>query len=95
MADILGKIAFYKTSEGGRKSAISADWLGCIFEFEGEYFDCRLILEGIGLLEPGARATIPIAFLNPQLIKPNLKVGSRFTLWEGKTIAEGEVVEIF
>jgi hypothetical protein len=53
-----------------------------------------LLLDEIGPLEPGAKATVPILFLRPDLIKDRLHIGSRFTLWEMGTIAEGVVKEI-
>jgi len=60
----------------------------------GELFDCRLLLEETGSLTPGAKATVPVIFLRPDLIKARLQVGSRFTLWKMGTIAEGVVQEI-
>ncbi len=66
----------------------------CPLEFEGEKFDCGLHLEESGPLSPGSEATIPITFLFPELVKPRLQVGSRFTLWEMRTIAEGVVEQI-
>ena len=92
--DIIASVRFYSTAEGGRTKPTAPDKFGCPFEFEGEKFDCRLLLEKSGALGPGAQASVPIIFLCPELIKPRLKVGSRFTLWEMRTIAEGIVEEI-
>jgi hypothetical protein len=39
-------------------------------------------------------ATVPITLLFPALIKPRLKAGSLFTLWELRTIAEGVVEQV-
>lgn len=83
--DIIAKVRFYTAEEGGRKSPTPSDVFRCPLEFEGEKFDCALLLEGIGSLAPGATATVPIVFLFPEYIKPRLHPGSRFTLWERGT----------
>jgi hypothetical protein len=92
--DIMASLRLYTTAEGGRKGPTPPDKLGCPFEFQGELFDCRLLLDETGPLAPGAKATVPILFLRPDLIKDRLQIGSRFTLWEMGTIAEGVVKEI-
>jgi hypothetical protein len=92
--DIIVTVRFYTAEEGGRKGPTPPDLFGCPFEFEGKLFDCRLLLNEVGALAPGATAKVPVAFLCPELIKPRLKVGTRFTLWELGTIAEGVVEQI-
>lgn len=92
--DIIVSLQFYTTAEGGRKEPLPPEKFGCPFEFQGELFDCRLLLEETGCLTPGTQATVPVIFLRPDLIKARLKVGSRFTLWEMGTIAEGVVKKI-
>jgi len=87
-------VRFYTAQEGGRTHITPPNLFKCPLEFEGEKFDCGLHLEESGPLAPGANATIPITLVFPHLIKPRLKIGSRFTLWELKTIAEGIVQEI-
>jgi len=91
--DIMASLRLYTTVEGGRKGPTPPDKLDCPFEFQGELFDCRLLLDKTGPLEPGAKATVPILFLRPDFIKDRLQIGSRFTLWEMGTIAEGVVKE--
>ncbi|MGD0580120.1 MAG: hypothetical protein ABSC08_14460 [Bryobacteraceae bacterium] len=92
--DIIASVRFYPPDEGGRRVATAPRLFKCPLEFEGAKFDCGLHLEESGPLAPGATATVPITLLYPALIKPRLKVGSRFTLWEMRTIAEGVVEEI-
>jgi hypothetical protein len=55
------------------------------FEYEGEKFNCGLLLEQTGPLEPGAHAVVPIEFPRPDLIVPRLQPGSRFGIWELRT----------
>ncbi len=92
--DIIASVQFYPTEKGGRKGPTPPDIFRSPLEFEGEMFDCVLFLDESGPLAPGASATVPIKFLCPELIKPRLKVGSRFKLWEMRTIAEGVVEQI-
>ena len=92
--DIIATVRFYSTEAGGRKGPTPPNMFGCPLEFEGEMFDCRLVLNEAGSLAPGATAEVPIAFLYPELIKQRLRVGSQFTLWDGRTVADGVVEEI-
>ena len=92
--DIIATVRFYATEAGGRKVPTPPDVFRCPLEFKGEMFDCGLLLNEIGSLAPGATARVPLMFLFPKLIKPRLRLGSRFTLWEMRTIAEGVVEQI-
>ncbi len=42
---------------------------------------------------PGESFAAQLKFLAPELVKPWLRPGVHFTLWEGKTIAIGKVME--
>jgi hypothetical protein len=93
-ADIIAQVHLYPTGSGGRKGATPPDKFGCPLEYEGSMFDCRLLLDEVGSLNPGDTQTVPIVFLNPDLILGRLRPGSRFTLWELRTIGEGIVKEV-
>jgi hypothetical protein len=92
--DIIASLRFLSTEEGGRKGPTPPGIFRCLLEFEGAKFDCGLHLEGTGPLAPGVAAVVPITLLFPALIKPRLKVGSRFELREIATIATGVVIEV-
>jgi hypothetical protein len=92
--DIVATVRFYPVEAGGRKGATPPDKLGCLFEFEGEKYDCRLLFNEVGALSPGGTGRVPIVFLHPELVKQRLQVGSRFTLWELRTIGEGIVEQV-
>jgi len=92
--DIIASVRFYPTEQGGRKGPTPTQMFRCPLEFEGEKYDCGLHLEKSGPIKPGMVATIPITLLRPDLIKPRLKIGSRFTLWERGAFAEGVVDQI-
>ncbi|MGD0617806.1 MAG: hypothetical protein ABSB67_09115 [Bryobacteraceae bacterium] len=88
--DVIAEVWLYRTEDGGRKSPTPPDRWGCIFQHEGEDFDCRLLLAGRAIA-PGDRANVAIKFLRPDLIKSRLAVGSRFKLREGRIIGEGVI----
>lgn len=92
--DLIARIHLFPTLEGGRQGPTPSDKFGCPLEFNGEYFDCLLLLGETGSLWPGQEAVVPIKFLNPDLVKHLLKQGDKFYLWEGKRIAEGEVEKL-
>lgn len=95
--DIVARITFLTAERGGKRHAIpaTADQYRCPMFFAGEGFDCALLLHAIDhAISPGSTIELPIKFLCPWLIKPRLRVGDRFTLWEMGTIADGEVLQI-
>jgi len=81
-------------AEGGRRTVLTAEQYGCPLGFEGEYYECRVDLSTVGPLAPGGRARVPIRFFHPELVVPRLAPGASFTLWEGKTIGRGKVVDV-
>ena len=92
--DIIAKIHFYKTEENGRKGPITVNIFRCPAEINGDKFDCAVIIGENKSITPGDTVTIPVAFLSSKIVRPMLKVGSRFTLWSLGTIADCVVEEI-
>ena len=93
--DIIALLTLYQTDKGGRKGATPPDRFACLLELDGEYFDCRLLLDEVGALSPGQTATIPIKLLSPELLRGHLHVSQEFYLWDGHRIADGKVLETF
>jgi hypothetical protein len=92
--DSIVRVHFFPTEEGGRKGPTPPKVFRCIFDYEGELFDCGLLLDDSGPLVPGETRIVSLVFLFPQYIKHRLSPGSRFSLREAKPIGEGEVLEI-
>jgi hypothetical protein len=92
--DIVVDVRFYATSEGGRHEPTTDRHFSCPFRFEGELFDCLLLLEKTGPIRPGQRAVVPIKFLRPDVIKDMLSTGQRFQLWDMRPFAEGQIIEV-
>jgi len=88
------RVRLLATDEGGRGGAITGPRYGCPLMINEKGFDCRLLLQDSDILEPGNAYEVGVKFLNRELAIPELKVGMQVTLWEGKTIAVGEVSAI-
>ena len=93
-ADVIATIYFLKTEEGGRAGPTPIKQFRCALKFEGELFDSMLFLDHVGRVAPGQTVQVPIIFLCPDLIKPRLKQGSIFMMWEIRDIARGTVDEV-
>jgi hypothetical protein len=95
--DILAEVYLFPTESGGRSEPLhsSLQYFGCPIEFEGEMFDVRFDLsEKASGLMPGTTAELNAKFLSPELIKPRLKVGDEFRLWDGKFFGKGKVLSV-
>lgn len=92
--DIIARVTMYSSQVCGR-STIPAVRYGCPLFIEGQGFDCRLLLDQVGHgLEAGVEVEVPIKFLYLDLVRELLRPGVRFTLWEAKNFAEGEIVTV-
>jgi hypothetical protein len=91
---ITAKISLLTTEKGGRQNSVITDKLHCMFDLNGELFDCRISLLGVGSLHPGQSAELPISFLSPQTVIPKLKIGTQFKLREMRIIGEGMVTSL-
>jgi hypothetical protein len=93
--DAIVKVYFLTSEDGGRKHAImlSGKHYGCVVQINGDGYDCR-VLQRDGALELGKTYEVPIKFLSPKVARPRFHAGNEITLWEGRVIAVGIVVEI-
>lgn len=92
--DVIVDIEWLLPNDRNHHTLIASGAYGCPIRFEDEYFDCRIDLSAVGALSPGGSIRAPLKFASPHLIVPRLRVGSRFTLWEEKTIGHGNVVAL-
>ena len=92
--EIVSEIRFLGTEQGGRQGPTEADWDGCPMQIGEAFHDCRLDLSEHGPISPGETIRLPITFVEPSLVHGRLWPGVAFTLWEGKTVAEGRVVSM-
>jgi hypothetical protein len=96
-ADAIIEIRFKTTSEGGRTMPIGLSkvpFYACPLLANEQAFDCRIFLDG-KLLELGKIYELPVKFMNSEFALSLLSVGEHLTLWEGKEVADGKILEIF
>ena len=93
--DIIAKIRFRTTAEGGRNGPILTDTLRGMFVLGSEVFDCLLMLGEIGTVHLGETVTVPMRFLVADLLRGRLEPGSKFHLRDYRVIADGEVESVF
>jgi hypothetical protein len=93
-AHIVAELALFPTEHGGRTGPTPQHLFTVPFVYEGERFNCGLLLDECGPLSPGAHVLVPIQFLRPELIVPRLQKGSKFEIWELRIIGKGVVQEI-
>ena len=100
---IFARITLRPSAQGGRSGPIlPVRDFGCPVFFKdipalaAHGYDCRLRVRQLGkAIDPGATAeNVPIAFLSPAEVLPHLRVGTKFDLWEGRPIGEGEVTAL-
>ncbi|WP_423197598.1 MULTISPECIES: hypothetical protein [unclassified Cupriavidus] len=93
--DIIARVTMFTPDAGGKASGIPATRYGCPLFIENQGFDCRLLLDQVHHgLTPGNTAEVPIKFLYFDLVRPLLSPGVRFTLWEMRHFAEGEILQV-
>lgn len=92
--DIIISVRFLATSEGGREKPVQGQFYSCPLFIDGEGFDCRLLLDG-RRLDLGTSYEVPVKFLYRDKALPKMKPGALVHLWEGRNVAEGQVVQIF
>jgi hypothetical protein len=91
--EIVADIQLFESDHGGRKGVTPSDHWGCLLEYEGELYECRVLLSETGPLLPGQGARTPVVFLRPELLAGRMGEGAHFTLREERTVAAGVVVE--
>lgn len=93
--DIIATIRFYTAAEGGRTSPITREIFTCPFKLNDKLYECGILLKDIGYIYPGEIKTVPIKFISSIDIKSKLTLHSKFYLWDGRNIAEGNVEKIY
>lgn len=93
--DAVIEVRFLTYNEGGRLMPINSESYGCPLIVGKLGFDCRFILDQKICFTLGETYQISVKFLDYEDAVKHLKEGSSISLWEGKTIAIGEVVNLF
>lgn len=93
--EIKAEIFFLSSTEGGRISALSQGEYRGVLGVGNEHFSIRFFVAPEHSVSPGKSGIFGIQFLAPNAALPHFKKGTSFTVWEGKVIGHGEVIEVF
>jgi translation elongation factor EF-Tu-like GTPase len=94
-SELEAAVWLYSASQGGRTQPTPKDFLGCLFELDGEFYECRLLLGSVGSVPPGSRFQVPIKLLRADLLDGLLSLDKRFFIREGgQKIGEGKITKI-
>jgi hypothetical protein len=91
--DAIIDVRFKTTDEGGRKTPVVGNYYSCPLFVDGEGFDCRIFL-GNQKVELGEWYQLPVKFLHREFVISKLSPGKPISLWEGKDVANGKVLEV-
>ena len=94
--DAIIRVTFKTPEEGGRQADIplaEMPWFGCVLKVAGGNFDFRVTVHD-QTYRLGETYDVPIKFLWPEGAVPMLFPGAAVTLWAGKDIAAGSVLEV-
>ncbi len=93
--DAIVKVHFYKPGNGGLPKTFSARTFRCPFQFGDALHEGGLLTNSMPI-EPGQTYTLPLVFLQPDLVRPKLTVGMKIFLKNGfvKNLGEAEILEI-
>lgn len=98
--DIDIKVRFRTSVEGGRKTSLKSKialedaCYACPLLVDKKAYDCRLLI-GKNELERGKEYEVSLQFLDKESALPHMSVGKHITLWEGKEVADGQVIRIY
>jgi hypothetical protein len=92
--DVVAELRFLRSDEGGLEHPTPNTFLACSMLVQNQCYDCRVLLHSIGSVEPGSTIVAPMKFLDWENVGKWVRRGDRFSLWAGKVIAAGTVLEI-
>jgi len=93
--DIIANVHMRASDKGGKSVIIPAVQYRCQLIIDSLYFDCRLLLDQTGVsLEPGKMAEIQVKFLFDDVIFNHLRIGAKFSLWDMRVFADGEILKV-
>ncbi|SJZ52147.1 hypothetical protein SAMN02745119_00872 [Trichlorobacter thiogenes] len=92
--EIVVEITLLTTEVGGRKNSIPEGEYRGVLGVGTENFSVRFFIPIECNLTPGATQQIGVQFLFPEIALPHFPVGATFTVWEGRIIGNGRVLEV-
>ncbi len=92
--EVVVEITLLSSEAGGRNGAILRGEYRGVLGIGSDNFSVRFFVPLEGGLLPNQRTIFGVQFLVPEAALPHFAVGTTFTVWEGKVIGNGRVLEV-
>jgi len=92
--EIIVEITLLPTEGGGRQRAIHTGEYRGVLGVGAENFSVRFFVPMERSVSPGETQRFGAQFLFPETALPYFPVGATFTVWEGRVIGNGRVLEV-
>lgn len=92
--EIIVEITLLPSEAGGRESAILHGEYRGVLGVGLENFSVRFCIPLAEGFSPGQAQHFGVQFLIPEAALPHFPVGAAFTVWEGRIIGNGRVLEV-
>ena len=92
--EIIVEITLLPPETGGRKGAILHGEYRGVLGIGPENFSVRFLVPFAEGFSPSQTQQFGVQFLFPEAALPYFSVGTSFTVWEGRVIGNGRVLEV-
>jgi hypothetical protein len=92
--EIVVEITLLSSEAGGRKGAILQGEYRGVFGIGSANFSVRFFVPLEDGFSPNQTQRVGVQFLAPEAAPPNFPVGAEFSVWEGRVIGKGRVLEV-
>jgi hypothetical protein len=94
MPEIVVEITLLPSEAGGRESAIPKGEYRGVLGVGAENFSVRFFVSFDHGFSPNQPQRFGVQFLFPEAALPYFPIGTVFTVWEGRVIGNGQVLEV-
>jgi hypothetical protein len=91
---IVAEVTLFPGTEGGREGPIRSGEYRGVLGVGTEHFSFRAVVPLVDGFHPGQTARLGIQFLVPEGATEHFQVGAGFSVWEGRSIGRGTVLEV-
>jgi hypothetical protein len=92
--EIDAELTLFPPAQGGRETPISGEYRGVFTVTADQAYSVRLVIPAEFPLSAEHPKTVGVQFLHPNDALPHFKVGTVFSVWEGRAIGHGRVVSV-
>jgi hypothetical protein len=92
--EIIVEITLYPSEVGGRKGAILQGEYRGVLGVGSENFSVRFFVPFEDGFSPSQTQRFGVQFLVPEAALPHFPAGAEFSVWEGRVIGSGRVLEV-